>query len=534
VHWLPASFISHIELADSFHLAYRIYKPSWFSKKLNQVCFSKRKPRDGAAADGRCRKCRAEGKMSTVVDTGVETEEEAEEAAPPSLSSLSQSLALAVPAPDIVGCPRSPRSPRSRSRSRSPRLAALVHKLEGDLGRQRKELETCKNHLNELYRYTGASSELEQPQPLASMAQPSAFDSAASSELVSPQPLASDPAPSALASTFCPAQQFVTTTATAQYPIMERTDIAKCLMQPNFGERMCQPQYRDKIDIYNYVAGIAMSHNQFKYTALQSKLWSLRPRSEWLSQAINLTDRSERPSFHCIPNIYKYTDTLPETLIVDFANRTVGGGCFNRGFVQEEQIVAQSNDFTIRLHKHRQRLFWNQGISYQGVYMDACWSRDAAEKKIALRLTDIHAQRSNPLTILAVDAPSMHAAYCSDDLQMLAAKILIIFAAAEQLHSPQIFSGLLGGGAFRNNRPLVLLLHLLLQPRSSTRPMLFHHPVFWSFSDFSKHALETNIVSRADTMLKALRAQNVTTLGHALSVIYDWGLTLSEHDMDLI
>ena len=122
-----------------------------------------------------------------------------------------------------------------------------------------------------------------------------------------------------------------------------------------------------------------------------------------------------------------------------------GGGCFSRGFVQEEQIVAQSNDFTIRLHKHRQRLFWNQGISYQGVYMDACWSRDAAEKKIALRLTDIHAQRSNPLTILAVDAPSMHAAYCSDDLQMLAAKILIIFAAAEQLHSPKIFGGLLGG-----------------------------------------------------------------------------------------
>ena len=41
-------------------------------------------------------------------------------------------------------------------------------------------------------------------------------------------------------------------------------------------------------------------------------------------------------------------------------------------------------------------------------------------------------------------------------------------------------------------------------------------------------------LSRADTMVKALRAQNVTTLGHALSVIYDWGLTLSEHDMDLI
>ena len=110
---------------------------------------------------------------------------------------------------------------------------------------------------------------------------------------------------------------------------------------------------------------------------------------------------------------------------------------------------------------------------------------------------------------------------------MLAAKILIIFAAAEQLHSPKIFSGLLGGGAYRNNLPLVLLLHLLLQPRSSTRPMLFHHPVFWSFSGFSKQALETNIVSGADAMMKALRDQNVTTLCH-------WRLTLSDHDMDLI
>jgi hypothetical protein len=94
---------------------------------------------------------------------------------------------------------------------------------------------------------------------------------------------------------------------------------------------------------------------------------------------------------------------------------------------------------------HQQRLLWNEGISYEGVHMDAKWSRNAAENKTVLRLTDIQAQRSNPLTILAVDAPSMHAAYWPDDLQMLAAKILIIFAAAEQLHTPKIFSGVLGG-----------------------------------------------------------------------------------------
>ena len=42
---------------------------------------------------------------------------------------------------------------------------------------------------------------------------------------------------------------------------------------------------------------------------------------------------------------------------------------------------------------------------------------------------------------------------------MLAKKVLLIFAAADRLNSPVVLSGLLGGGAYRNNRPLVLLLH---------------------------------------------------------------------------
>merc|ERR1712217_576235 len=97
-------------------------------------------------------------------------------------------------------------------------------------------------------------------------------------------------------------------------------------------------------------------------------------------------------------------------------------------------------------------------------------------------LADIQQGLSNPLTILAVDAPKMRSKYCIDTLRMLAAKVLLIFVAADRLHSPQIFSGLLGGGAFRNNRPLVLLLHLLLQPSHDTPQLLFHHPVFWSFA----------------------------------------------------
>ena len=122
----------------------KVYVPS--INKLCRIygCYRPVQLKGGAAADGRCSTCRWEGKMSPVVDTGVEKEE----AAPPSLSSLSQSLALAVPAPDIVDCPR-PRSPRSRS----PRLAALVHKLHTNLDHQRRELDICKRDLNDLYLY---------------------------------------------------------------------------------------------------------------------------------------------------------------------------------------------------------------------------------------------------------------------------------------------------------------------------------------------------------------------------------------------
>ena len=58
-------------------------------------------------------------------------------------------------------------------------------------------------------------------------------------------------------------------------------------------------------------------------------------------------------------------------------------------------------------------------------------------------------------------------------------KLVLVFAVAAERNSPEIFSGLLGGGAFRNNRPLVLLLHLLLQPIGDRRPITFHHPMFW-------------------------------------------------------
>jgi len=321
---------------------------------------------------------------------------------------------------------------------------------------------------------------------------------------------------------------------TKKCPRMERGAIARFVAEPKFGERLCGRGGGITASVYNQVARLAARKSQLKDRALESKLWSLSWQTkEWLGLPINLRRRCDRETFLCTADIYNYMGAPSDTLIVDFANRHIGGGCFGGGFVQEEQMVMQSTDFAIRLHAHRQTLSWHQGISYEGVYMDAWWPRAAAAKKARLDLTDIQPHMSNPLTILAVDAPKMRSSYRQDDLQMLAAKVLLVFAAAERLCSPQIFSGLLGGGAFRNNRPLILLLHLLLQPSSDTRPVMFHHPVFWSFSVLSMQTLEANIVERADRMMEALRDQGVTTLGDALAVLLSWRLPLSEQDMDL-
>jgi tRNA A37 N6-isopentenylltransferase MiaA len=227
----------------------------------------------------------------------------------------------------------------------------------------------------------------------------------------------------------------------------------------------------------------------------------------------------------------------PGTLVVDFANKHVGGGCFSGGFVQEEQMVAQSVDFAVRLHKDRQSLSETQAMSYEGIHIDAWWPRDDAAKKERLDVSAIQPCASNPLTILAVDAPKLGhkeaRTYTRRQLEWLTRKILLIFSVAEDLQSPRILSGLLGGGAFRNNRPLILLLHLLLQPVDDRRPLLFHYPVFSTFCSDSSECLEQRILQYADAMLDKLRSSGVQTLRQALQRILELQLPLSNFDVDL-
>ena len=69
------------------------------------------------------------------------------------------------------------------------------------------------------------------------------------------------------------------------------------------------------------------------------------------------------------------------------------------------------------------------------------------------------------VTVLAVNAPVMgRGNYTDENLTMLARKIALITDVSDQLGSPSIFTGLLGGGAFGGNRPLILFAVLAPPP----------------------------------------------------------------------
>ena len=143
---------------------------------------------------------------------------------------------------------------------------------------------------------------------------------------------------------------------------------------------------------------------------------------------------------------------------------------------------------------------------------------------------------TQPLTILAVDAPNLSKIGCyTEELVLcLAQRTSYIYQVGRKLNVPRILSGLLGGGDFRGTRPLIILLHLLLQPPGKTIPMMFHHPIFWRFSKLSLPQLEKAMLKRAGEMLDSLRAKGVKNILEAVSEISSWNLPVSEGGRDII
>ena len=260
--------------------------------------------------------------------------------------------------------------------------------------------------------------------------------------------------------------------------------------------------------------------------------------ANWQSIRANLGHPGQRTNLELCPDIYDYRFAEEGTLVVDFADRHVGGGCFtSEAFGVSEQLVAQSAEYAVCLTHGKYELGDDDAFTFQGVAIDQWWPREAAAREGWLRWQDVGDFCSKPLTIIAVNAPNMVSEWAYDEtnaqsLQSLAKRTLLVFKAADVLGVPSVYSGLLGGGAYCGNRPLALLLHLLLKPDNTV--LKLHHPILWTWSTYTVQCMEARLTCIVDGMLAELRNKRVVTLGDALNEILKWRLATSHCDRDIL
>jgi hypothetical protein len=104
---------------------------------------------------------------------------------------------------------------------------------------------------------------------------------------------------------------------------------------------------------------------------------------------VHLAQIPQRDKLSVTTDIYWYQDNPDNTLVVDFANRHVGGDCFGTALVQEEQLVLQSNDLAYRLGRNREYIEHTDAVSYQNIHTDVWWPKETAAKKERIRFDDI-------------------------------------------------------------------------------------------------------------------------------------------------
>ena len=292
-----------------------------------------------------------------------------------------------------------------------------------------------------------------------------------------------------------------------------------------------------KAAIFNKVASYALKNN--KSTDLCASKWTMDEAMDVPVNTDSIWIRYMSNSLQFVCDVYRFQTLPPYSAVVDFANAKVGGNCFrHNGFAQEEQMVAQSTDLAFLLRRRD----WSdcdfvrprEIISYEGVHFDAFWSREAAAKKDFLDTTDIQHISSVPLIVLAAAAPSMRGYWYYDKrtLQELADTTRLIMAAATHLRCPCLCTGLLGGRAFRGNRPLVITLHCLCHDSDSPK-MFMHIPIFSSHSVDTTAQLEDALVQNAECMLYVLRESGVTSMTQVIDCALAWNLPTSHGDRDL-
>ena len=327
----------------------------------------------------------------------------------------------------------------------------------------------------------------------------------------------------------------VTGRPTAAMHTLTRSTIRELVSALRFGECLCRFPCDRNTHVFDQVAQHAHHRSSARHSDIITTQWRVLTNHAFLRD-VNLESLQHRANFTCVANIYDHRSAPSNALFVLFTHKMVGGGCFRSGLRLNEQLITQSQDLALRLYLTRPVLDWNEGVTFAGVHFDAWWSKDtAAALGTSVRPDDILSADTGPMTVLALDAPPLRLAYGYDraSLTALVCKILLVYATAAKADSPVIYTGLIGSDASHNNRPLILLLHLLLEPFRNVRPIIFHYPVLSMTGTIMASLQERTILTRAASYLEQLRAARIRTVQDAIEHILEWQLPTSCRDCDL-
>lgn len=190
-----------------------------------------------------------------------------------------------------------------------------------------------------------------------------------------------------------------------------------------------------------------------------------------------------------------------EDVWVDFANANLGGGCFDRGFVQEETMVVEMPDFAEHIAEHQKKGYKPGGKHFctisvrEGPFQTR--SEVGGGKVNPYLLKGLHRVQQidkngktrvavplgeiQKVNVLAIAAPKLVARdlneQCSyDTARDLFNTIMAGFTLAMQEKDPAktclIHSGKFGCGDYKNNPTLVYLLHCLASKHTGVSVVL--------------------------------------------------------------
>ena len=201
-------------------------------------------------------------------------------------------------------------------------------------------------------------------------------------------------------------------------------------------------------------------------------------------------------------------------------------------FAQSADLMIIHSDRKIR-HNGDYINEW-QAMTFEGVHFDVHWGKDACAPKIDMPPSAMRYRQSLAMTVIAVDAPYLKAnKYTYEEILMLARTIKMVYMVAIKLDCTMILSGLMGGGAYRGNRPLVLLLHLLLQPEGTQVPLVFHNAIMGSYGAATARMAEARVVQLAEEWRQKLAEDNACTVEDVVRFVYEDKISTSHDDADI-